>query len=395
MIEINILLLGIGLLLVISVLLSKASTFIGIPTLIVFLVIGMLLGSDGIVGIYFDDYLIVQYISIFALIIILFSGGLDTDFKIMKPVATKGLSLSILGVLITAIIMGIFIHLITGRDLIIALLIGSIISSTDVAAVFSIFKTYNLKLKNKLDTILELESATNDPMAYVLTTSLIYLVINPATSIESFIFILVQSLTLGFIVGLISGKLSSRVINGIKLDVPGLYPVLLMGVAVLTFALAELIHGNGFLAAYIASVFIGNSKLVSKKAQINFFDGMAWLMQIVMFIILGLLVFPKHLLVLWDISLLIAFGLIFIARPLAVFMSLLPFKFSLREKTFLSWTGIKGAVPIIFATYPLVAGITEAKMIFNIVFFITIVSLILQGSTVKFLAKKLNLISEE
>lgn len=395
MIEINILLLGIGLLLVISVLLSKASTFIGIPTLIVFLVIGMLLGSDGIVGIYFDDYLIVQYISIFALIIILFSGGLDTNFKIMKPVATKGLLLSILGVLITAIIMGIFIHLITGMDLIIALLIGSIISSTDVAAVFSIFKTYDLKLKNKLDTILELESATNDPMAYVLTTSLIYLVINPATSTESFIFILIQSLTLGFIVGLISGKLSSRVINGIKLDFPGLYPVLLMGVAVLTFALAELVHGNGFLAVYIASVFIGNSKLISKKAQINFFDGMAWLMQILMFIILGLLVFPKHLLILWDISLLIAFGLISIARPLAVFISLAPFKFKIREKIFLSWTGIKGAVPIIFATYPLVAGITEAKMIFNIVFFITIVSLILQGSTVKFLAKKLNLTSEE
>ncbi|MGL4669637.1 MAG: potassium/proton antiporter [Methanobacteriaceae archaeon] len=395
MIGINILLLGIGLLLVISVLLSKASSFIGIPTLIVFLVVGMLMGSDGLLGIYFDNYLIVQYISIFALIIIMFSGGLDTDFKIMKPVATKGISLSLLGVLITAIVMGIFINLITGVDLIISFLIGSIISSTDVAAVFSIFKTYDLKLKNKLNSILELESATNDPMAYVLTTSFIFLLLHPSTSLESIIFIFIQSLILGFIVGLISGKLSSKLVNIIKLDVPGLYPVLLMGIAVLTFGVAEMINGNGFLAVYIASVFIGNGAMVSKKAQINFFDGMAWLMQIVMFIILGLLVFPTQLVFLFDISLLIAVGLIFIARPLAVFISLAPFKFNIREKVFLSWTGIKGAVPIIFATYPLVAGIPQAQTIFNIVFFITIISLLLQGSTIKVLAKKLNLVSEE
>ncbi|MDR0900824.1 MAG: potassium/proton antiporter [Methanobrevibacter sp.] len=392
MISIELLLLGAGLLLIISVLLSKASSMVGFPTLIVFLIIGMLLGSDGIVGIYFDNYLIVQYISIFAMIIIMFSGGIDTDFKRVRSIAAPGVILSTIGVLITAIATGLFIHYIIGLDIIVSLLIGSIISATDVAAVFSIFRPSNLKLKNNLDGLLEIESATNDPMAYVLTTSFIYLALHPTTSVESIIFLLIQSLVIGLIIGYFSGKLSAKLINFINLNSRGLYPVLLIGVAILTFACAELIGGNGFLAVYISSLLIGNSVLVNKRSQINFFDGLAWLMQITMFIILGLLVFPKQLLPTAGISLIIAIGLILIARPLSVFLCLIPSKFNLKEKVFLSWTGIKGAVPIVFATYPLVANISDAPMIFNIVFFITIISVILQGSTVKFLAKKLNLI---
>lgn len=392
MISIELLLLTGGLLLIISVLLSKASSMIGFPTLIVFLIIGMLLGSDGIVGIYFDNYLIVQYVSIFALIIIMFSGGLDTDFKRVRSIAIPGVTLSTIGVLITAIVTGLFVHFVLGLDVITSLLIGSIISSTDVAAVFSIFRPSNLKLKNNLDSLLELESATNDPMAYVLTTSFIYLAVHPTTSIGSIIFLLIQSLVIGSIVGYLSGKLSTKLNNFLNLTSRGLYPVLLIGVAILTFACAELIGGNGFLAVYISSLLIGNSILVNKRSQINFFEGLAWLMQIVMFIILGLLVFPKQLIPTVGISIIIAAGLILIARPIAVFLCLIGSKFKLKEKMFLSWTGIKGAVPIVFATYPLVAGISEAPVIFNIIFFVTIISVLLQGSTIKFIAQKLKLV---
>jgi cell volume regulation protein A len=386
---------GAGLLLLMSILISKVSSFIGVPTLIVFLIIGMLLGSDGIVGIYFDNYVIVQYISVFALIIIMFSGGLDTDIQKTKPIAKSGVILSTIGVLITSIVLGVFINLILGFDLIVSLLIGSIISSTDVAAVISIFRNSKLKLKNNLDGLLELESGTNDPMAYVLTISFIYLLIHPATSIESIILILVQSLVIGTVIGYLSGKLSTKLVNSINLNSKGLYPVLLIAISILTFACSELINGNGFLAVYISSMLIGNSELVSKKAQLNFFDALAWLMQIIMFIILGLLVTPSQLLSIVGVSVVITIGLILLARPISVFLCLIRSKFTFNEKLFISWTGIKGAVPIVFAIYPLVQGIPEAKIIFNIVFFITLSSLLLQGSTVKILAKKLKLLNTD
>jgi cell volume regulation protein A len=392
MISIEILLLGIGLLILTSILLSKVTSIIGIPTLIIFLIVGMLLGSDGIGGIYFDDYITAQYVSIFALIIIIFSGGLETDTQLIKPVLKTGISLSTIGVLITTVISGLFIHFSIGLDLIFSLLIGSIISSTDVAAVFSLFRPFNLQLKNKIDVLLELESGTNDPMSYLLTTTFIYLSIHPSTSIISVIFILIQSLALGTLIGYFSGKLSVKLLNSINLDTRGLYPVLLISIAILTFACSELVGGNGFLAIYISSLLIGNSALVSKRAQINFFDGLAWLMQMTMFIILGLLVFPKDLISTAGISLIIAIGLILIARPLSVFTCLIPSKFKLKEKIFISWTGIKGAVPIVFATYPLAAGIPQAHLIFNIVFFVTIISVLLQGSTVKWLARKMGLV---
>lgn len=392
MIGIEYILLGAGFLLFISVVLSKVTSLLDIPTLILFLLIGLFLDSTAVFEPSIQNYVAIQYISISALIIIMFSGGLDTDIKKIKPIASIGISLSTVGVLITAFVTGLFIHFVLGFDIVLSLLIGSIASSTDAAAVFSIFKSGEIKLKDNLANILELESAANDPMAYILTTSFLYLMLHPASSVWSIILIFLQSLVFGSMIGYLSGKISSRFIEKVNLDISGLYPVLLISFAILTFSGAELIGGNGFLAVYISALLIGNSRLPNKALQISFFDGLGWLTQIVMFIVLGLFVYPQQLLKTAGLSLTIALAMILISRPIAVFTSLIPFKVKLRNKLFISWTGIKGAVPIVFATYPLVAGIPEAPLIFNIVFFITILSVILKGSTLKTVAKKLNLL---
>jgi cell volume regulation protein A len=398
MIDIQLILLAIGSLLLAGVLLSKLSSYIGVPTLIVFLLLGLFFNGNTLFTPSVDSYTYIQYISIFALIIIMFSGGLDTNTKKMKPIASRGAVLATVGVLITAIATGILIHYLLGIDMVLSLLMGSIISSTDAAAVFSIFRSGKIKLKKNLAETLELESGANDPMAYVLTISFIELLTHPTTSIEGIIFLFLKSLILGAVFGVISGKLSIKLFENVNLDVKGLYPVLLVALAVLTFSISEIVGANGFLAVYIAGIMIGNAKMIkdakiSNETSTTFFEGLAWLMQVIMFLVLGLFIFPNQLLETAVISIVIAIALMFISRPIAVFASLIPFKVSLKEKVFLSWTGIKGAVPIVFATYPLVAGIPEAYTIFNVVFFITIISVVLQGGTIKFVARKLDLLS--
>ncbi len=380
-----------SLLLFISIIISKTSHRLGIPSLIVFLLIGMLAGSEGIGGIYFDDPSIAQFIGIIALVIILFSGGLDTKWGDVKPVLGRGIILSTLGVLITTIAVGLFINWITGFSLVQSFLIGAIISSTDAAAVFSIFRSGQVGLKNNIEQTLELESGTNDPMAYFITTTLIFLILNPTTSIWSMILLLIQSIGLGVIIGFIFGKGMTKLINSIKLHIEGLYPVLTIAVAFLTFSVSYFVGGNGFLSVYIAALILGNSKFINKDVQIQFFDGLALLMQIIMFLTLGLLVFPSQILPVIGIGLVISFFLILVARPLAVFLCLSPLKVAIKDQVFISWVGIKGAVPIIFATYPIVAGIEGANMIFNIVFFITITSALVQGSTINVFARYLGL----
>jgi len=392
MIDIQIYLLIAGILGLSGVLLSKVSSYIGIPSLIVFLILGLFFNGYDFIYPSVEHYMIVQYISTLSLITILFSGGLDTNIDKMRPIALKGISLSTIGVFITTIVSGLIFHFLIGLDLILSFLIGAIISSTDASAVFSIFRSGNIKLKNNLADLLELESASNDPMAYVLTISFLYLMIHPNTSIESVLLLLIQSLVFGGLFGLILGKLSIKLLKTINLEVKGLYLVLVIVLAILTFAIPELIGGNGFLAVYIAGILIGNAKLPFKDIEATFFEGLSWLMQVMMFLILGLFIIPKELIPTAGVSILIAVILILISRPLAVFISMIPFKVAFKEKIFLSWTGIKGAVPIVFAIYPLVAGITEAYSIFHIVFFITIISVVLQGGTVKFVAKKLGLI---
>lgn len=378
-------------LLFICIVISKTSHRLGVPSLLFFLLIGMLAGSEGIGGFYFDNPSIAQFIGIIALVIILFSGGLDTKFSEVKPILWRGLTLSTIGVFITAIMTGIFLYWFLHIPLLESLLIGSIISSTDAAAIFAIFNSKKMGLKNNIAPLLELESGTNDPMAYFLVTTLIFLILNPTTSIISMVILLIKSLGLGILIGFFFGKGSVWIINNIKLHSEGLYSVFTFAIAFLTFSISYFLGGNGFLSVYIAALILGNSHFVHKTEQVQFFDGIALLMQIIMFLTLGLLVFPSQIIPVLGIGISVSVVLILIARPVAVFLCLLPFKVGFKDQIFISWVGIKGAVPIIFATYPIVAGIEGSEIIFNIIFFITIISALVQGSTIEILAKYLGL----
>lgn len=382
----NILLVG-SLLLFISIIVGKTSYKFGIPTLLLFLAIGMLAGSDGLIGIHFDNPQIAQFIGIVSLNFILFSGGLDTNWKSVKPVLWQGIVLSTLGVLLTAVSLGIFVWLVTDFTIYESMLLGSIVSSTDAAAVFSILRSKSLALKSKLRPTLELESGSNDPMAYVLTIAFLSLVINQDKNIVSIVPLFLQQMVLGGIAGLAFGKLSKFIINKIQLDFEGLYPVLVIAIMFITFSATDFVGGNGFLAIYICAVYLGNQDLIHKKTILKVYDGLAWLMQIILFLTLGLLVFPTHVFPVIGIGMLISIFLIIVARPISVFISLIFFKMKLRRRFYVSWVGLRGAVPIVFATYPLLAGIEKADMIFNIVFFISVTSVIIQGTTLPIVAK--------
>ncbi|HPT32476.1 MAG TPA: potassium/proton antiporter, partial [Prolixibacteraceae bacterium] len=377
-----------SLLLFISIIAGKTSYRFGVPTLLLFLTIGMLAGSDGIGGIHFDDPKIAQFIGVVSLNFILFSGGFDTNWKSVKPVLREGLALSTIGVILTAVSLGTFIWLITDDfTLYESMLLGSIVSSTDVAAVFSILRAKNLGLKSNLRPTLELESGSNDPMAYVLTIAFLSLVINQDQGFLSIFPLFFQQMILGGVAGFGFGKLSKHIINKIKLDFEGLYPVLVIALMFLTFSATDFIGGNGFLAIYICAVYLGNQELIHKNTIFKVFDGLAWLMQIVLFLTLGLLVFPSQVLPYIGIGLLISLFLIVVARPVGVFLSLLPFRMEMRRRFYISWVGLRGAVPIVFATYPLLAGIEKANIIFNIVFFISVTSVLIQGTSLALVAK--------
>jgi len=384
----NILLIG-SLLLLVSIIAGKTSYKFGVPTLILFLAIGMIAGSDGL-GIYFDDPKIAQFIGIVSLNFILFSGGLDTDWESTKPILWQGVSLSSLGVLLTAVTLGIFVWTITDFTIYEGLLLGAIVSSTDAAAVFSILRSNRLALKSKLRPTLELESGSNDPMAYVLTIAFLGLVVNQEKSFVSVIPLFLQQMIIGALAGYFFGKVSTYIINKIKLDFEGLYPVLVIALMFITFSVTDFIGGNGFLAIYLCAVYLGNQDFIHKKSVLKVFDGLAWLMQIVLFLTLGLLVYPTQIVPVIGIGILISLFLILIVRPFSVFVSLIPFRMRLRRRMYISWIGLRGAVPIVFATYPLIAGIEKANMIFNIVFFISVTSVLIQGTTLSVIAKWLH-----
>jgi cell volume regulation protein A len=385
----NILLIG-SILLLISIIAGKTIRKFGVPTLIFFLIVGMLAGSEGIGGIYFDNAAVAQFIGIVALNFILFSGGLDTDWKSIKPVLWKGVSLSTLGVFFTALAVGVFVHYVFGFKLAEGLLLGSVISSTDAAAVFSILRSKGIGLKGYLRPLLELESGSNDPMAYFLTITLTTIVSTGNTDFVHEIPDFLWKFIAGGAMAFILGKLSVWIVNNIKLETEGLYPVLTLGLAIFTYSFTDFIGGNGFLAIYLCAVIMGNSKMVHRRSLIKFYDGQAWLMQIILFLTLGLLVFPSRIIPLIGMGLLISAFLIFIARPIGVFVALSFFKSNLRSKLFISWVGLRGSVPIVFATYPLLAGIQKADLIFNLVFFISVTSVLLQGTTLSYVAKLLH-----
>jgi potassium/hydrogen antiporter len=386
----NILLIG-SILLFISLIAGKTSYRFGFPVLILFLSIGMLAGSEGLGGIYFDNPRIAQFIGIVSLNFILFSGGLDTDWGTIRKVLWRGITLSTVGVILTALMVGIFVWAITDFTIYEGLLLGSIISSTDSAAVFSILRSKSLALKGSLRPVLELESGSNDPMAYILTMLFTSIVVQQTADVSGVVPMFFSQLLLGGLAGFLMGKAGTWIINHIRLEFEGLYIVLGIALMFFIFSFTNFIGGNGFLAVYLAAVLLGNEELIHKKKLLKSFDSFAWLMQIVLFLTLGLLVYPSQILPVIGIGLLISGFLIFIARPVAVFASLTPFRTNTRNKLFISWVGLRGAVPIVFATYPLLAGAEKAFIIFDIVFFVSITSVIIQGTTLSKVAQWLHL----
>lgn len=384
-----------------SIIAGKAGYRFGLPSLLLFLAVGMLFGSDGL-GIQFNSPKGVQYIGMLALSIILFSGGMDTKVSDIKPIATPGILLATLGVLITTLISGTFIYFIfrqlsnyvtlTYPE---SLLMAAVMSSTDSASVFSILRSKGVYLKERLRPTLELESGSNDPMAYMLTLLLITSIQVGGISLSDALLQFVIQLSVGALAGYLLGRVAVLLINRLNLYNESLYPILLMTMAFFTFSATTLSQGNGYLAVYIAGLVVGNAKIVHKKSIGTFFDGFAWLWQIVMFLSLGLLVNPHELIPVAPIGLAIALFMIIIARPATIFLCLLPFKsYSTKGKLYISWVGLRGAVPIIFATYPWIEGVAYGSMFFNIVFFITILSLLIQGTTVTLSAKWLGLTDE-
>ena len=393
----NILLIG-SILLFVSIAVSKTSARFGVPTLLLFLFVGMLFGSDGL-GIQFDDMRGAQFVGMIALCIILFSGGMDTKFAEIKPVLGPGLVLSTVGVLLTALFTGVFVWWLSGMEwssvgfaFLPSLLLAATMSSTDSASVFAILRSQNINLKHNLRPMLELESGSNDPMAYMLTIVIIQFIGGEVSGAGSILLSFGQQFLFGGAIGYGVGKLAVYIINKLNLDNKSLYSVFMLAVSFFTFAFTDLFKGNGYLAVYIAGMIIGNSKIANRKEVATFFDGLTWLFQIVMFILLGLLVNPKEMLGVAPVALLIGVFMILVGRPLSVLISLLHFRWLTgRSRLYISWVGLRGAVPIIFATYPVVAGIEGSNQIFNIVFFITLLSLILQGTTLPFFARKLGL----
>ncbi|GGG17673.1 K+/H+ antiporter [Pontibacter amylolyticus] len=359
----------------------------------------MISGSDGL-GIQFQNIQIAQIIGTVSLCIILFSGGMDTKIADIRPVIAQGAVLATLGVFLTAVLTGFAIWWILGMTmgsagigLTTSLLLAATMSSTDSASVFSILRSKSLNLKNNLRPMLELESGSNDPMAYILTITLIEIVLmGSGVNYWAAGGMLLMQLIVGGVAGYVFGRLAVRLINYVDIDNSSLYPILVFTVCIFIFSATYFIKGNGFLAVYIGGLVIGNSKFVHKRSSLNFFDGMAWMSQLLMFLTLGLLVNPHELIPIIIPGLIISFLMIFITRPLSVFLCLMPFRsMSTKDKTYVSWVGLRGAVPIIFAILPLAADVPHARLMFNIVFFCTLISLIVQGTTLSQVAVWLGL----
>ena len=376
-------------LLVLSVAASKISDRFGIPSLLLFLGIGMLAGSEGIGGIYFDDPKIAQAVGFLALAVILFSGGLDTPWQETRKVMKEAWTLATLGVLLTALLLGYTAHLVLKLPLIQSMLLGAIASSTDAAAVFALLRSKGVRLRSKISATLELESGSNDPMAAFLTIGLIQLIQMPGQAWYSLLGLFFVQMIIGALVGFLMARLLLLLINNLRLGYAGLYPVMAFGMVLFAFAAAALFKGSGFLAVYVMGLVLAESDFLHKNSLSRFFQGVAWLAQILMFLTLGLYVFPSQLSPIILPGLVLAAVLMFIARPISVFACLLPFRYSWREKVFISWVGLRGAVPIILATYPLLAGLDESGLYFNIVFFVVITSVLIQGTSIPWAARRL------
>lgn len=393
-------------LLLLSLLSSKISTHINMPCLLLFLVVGMLAGSEGIGKLYFDDADMANAIGSIAMAFILFSGGFDTNIESVKKIFRPGGIMSCLGVLLTAFFSGAFFYLlikvlVPEKTLSFSwcLLLGSIISSTDAAAVFSILRSKSVSLKGNLQSILEFESGSNDPMAAFLTIFMINMVLlqtNHPESYSAWKYLLIipnflWKMAAGILIGYLIARIAVWIFNNIDFEYNGLYYVLAIVIALASYSIPELFKGNGFMGVYTAGIVMGNKMFVFRNGIGRFYDGIAWLMQVVLFILLGLLVYPSHLLYAGKTGLLAALFLMIAARPLATFISLFRSEFSVKERTFISWVGLRGGAPIVLATFPMMSGVPENSYMFHIVFFIVLTSVILQGMTIMPAAKLLGL----
>lgn len=396
----------VAVLLFFSVLVGKAGSRYGMPALLAFLGIGMVAGADGF-GLQFDSAEAAEFIGMISLCIILFSGGLDTDFRKIRPVLAPGLVLATVGVLVTTALTGVFIHEMMrwlapeyAFGWAESLLLAAIMSSTDSASVFSILNSSGIGLKQRLKPTLELESGSNDPMAYLLVVMLISIIetgqgFTSALVLDSALQLIVQ-LGVGAAAGVAIGYATVKVVNAINSDNEFLYPVMVIACCFFAFTLTDMAGGNSYLAVYIAGLVVGNKRLALKRTIATFFGAFTWLVQILMFLSLGLLVNPHELLhIIWP-GILLGVFMILIARPVAVLLCMAPFRqFTLKAKAYVGWVGLRGAVPIIFATYALMSPQVEhARFMFNLVFFITILSLLIQGTTVNSMARWLHLTEE-
>ncbi len=387
----EILLAGAAVLLLASIIIARLTDNVGVPSLLMFLGIGMLAGSEGPGGIAFDDAGLAQSVGIIALVFILFAGGLDTRWQEVKSVFLPSMRLATVGVFVTALAAGWFASLLLGFSPLTGLLLGAVVSSTDAAAVFAVLRSRDLTLRGKLKPLLELESGSNDPMAVFLTIGILQLMQTPPAEPLSLVPLFLLQMSVGAAAGFAVGRGIVPALNRLRLAHEGLYPVFCLAAAVLTYGGTAALGGSGFLAVYIAGMVAGKEEFVHKKSILRFFDGLAWLSQITMFLTLGLLVFPSRIIPVMGVGLLISVFLMLVARPAGVLLSLLGTHFSWKERVFVSWVGLRGAVPIILATFPLLAGIPDAPVIFDIVFFIVLTSVLVQGWTIPAVSRALGL----
>ena len=383
-----------GVLLVIGIVSSKLSARLGLPVLVLFLAVGMLAGEDGPGGIEFDDFVAAHALGTLALAIILFDGGLQTRAAALTASWKPAAALATLGVLVTAAITGAAASWVLDIPLLTGLLLGSIAASTDAAAVFSVLRTQGVHLRARLATTLEVESGSNDPMAIFLTIGLVEVLTQRMELGAGLLTLFAAQMGIGALVGAACGWLGVRVINRINLGAAGLYPVLAGACGLVAFGLAAALGGSGFLSIYLAGIILGNSRIVFQRGTFLFMDGLAWMGQIAMFVVLGLLSTPSDVVEVAGPALLISLVLIFVARPVAVMPALLAFGYTWREQVLIAWVGLKGAVPIVLATFPLMFGVPEGGLLFNVVFFVVLVSATLQGWTLPLVASVLGLQEE-
>ena len=384
-----------GALLLLCVFANKISSRFGIPSLLIFLAVGMLAGTDGI-GIEFSDARVSNYVGSVALAFILFAGGLETQWKSVSPVLFRGAILSTLGVALTAAFLFFGAFYVLHLDFTTSLLLSVIVSSTDAPAVFNILRSNNLYLSNdRLKSVLEFESGSNDPMAVILSMGAITMLSTQEVSMSKMINVFLMQMGLGLFCGILFGRFTLFILKKWAFVYQGLYPVFGISVVFLTFSITQLVGGNGFLALYLCGILLGNASFPYRNPFIQFQDAMAWIMQIAMFLTLGLLVNPFELLDVFWVSLGASIWLMFCARPMAVFLCLIKSEYSRADKLFISWAGLKGAVPIILATYPLMAEIPNSRFLFNVIFFLVIISVLFQGRTLAPFARFLKLSRDE